>query len=154
MSLSLNDVVLCSALRMFFKVHVKVHLFYQHFLSSDIYWLLSSCTKNHSTFHIIKVPAKQIDIWYIATIVSRCWPIFHFIGKHLLLLLFKWILFDMWLLQKDFQIYRHSFGHGSQTYVDKFSSSRQAYAKAHTTSLWPQLTISSNIRKICWSDRL
>ena len=101
-----------------------------------------------------RVPAKQIDIWYIATIVSRCWPIFHFIGKHLLLLLFKWILFDMWLLQKDFQIYRHSFGHGSQTYVDKFSSSRQAYAKAHTTSLWPQLTISSNIRKICWSDRL
>ena len=113
---------------------------------------IPSIYDNHSTFYTIKVPAKHIQ--YIATIVSKCWPIFHLIGKHLLLLLFKWILFDMWLLQKDFQIYRHSFGHGSQTYVDKFSSSRQAYAKAHTTSLWPQLTISSNIRKICWSDRL
>ena len=51
-------------------------------------------------------------------------------------------------------IHRHSFGYGSQTYVDKFSPSRQAYAKAHITFLWPQLTISSNIRKICWSGRL
>ena len=44
-------------------------------------------------------------------------------------------------------IHRHSFGYGSQTYVDKFCPSRQAYAKAHITFLWPQLTIVVTLEK-------
>ena len=32
-------VVLCLALRMFFKVHVKMQSFYQHFLTSDMHRL-------------------------------------------------------------------------------------------------------------------
>ena len=36
MSLSRNDVALCLALRMFFKMHAKMHLFRQYFLTSDM----------------------------------------------------------------------------------------------------------------------
>ena len=103
MSLSLNDRVLCSALRMFFKVHVKMQPFYQHFLTSDMHRLSKVIHKVVRI--IIKVWAEQKDIWYMTTIVSEYLPIFHLIGKHLLLLLLKRILFDMWLLQKYFQIY-------------------------------------------------
>ena len=44
-------------------------------------------------------------------------------------------------------MYRHSFGHGSQTYVDKFFPCRQAYAKAHITFLWPQLPLVVTLEK-------